>query len=60
MMVLDTTQMVRQRLTARATRRCLGLGWRLGHRRLQRGELRFEVGFVLRKRSIDDALAKRV
>ena len=51
--VVDATQMVGQRLAARATRGRLELGLRLGQRSLQRGELRFEVGFVLQQRVLE-------
>ena len=51
--MLDATQMVGQRLTARATRSFLWLGLRLGQRGLQCGELRFEVGFILQQRVLE-------
>ena len=51
--VLDAAQMVGQRLTARATGRCLGLGQHLGQRSLQRRELSFEVGLVLQQRVLE-------
>jgi len=42
-----------QCLAARATRRCLGQGLRLGQLGLQRGELSLEVGFVLQQRVLE-------
>jgi hypothetical protein len=51
--MLDATQMVGQRLTARATSRRLGLGLRLGQRRLQCSELRLQIGLVLQQRVLE-------
>ena len=48
-MVLDAAQVIGQCLAARATRRCLGGGRRLGKGSLQRGELGLEVGLVLQQ-----------
>jgi hypothetical protein len=42
-----------QRLTARAARRVLGLGWRLGQCGLQCGELRLQIGLVLQHRVLE-------